>query len=362
MNIIVGNDKSVRLTQYSSQSTYNLLDINFYIANTLGSKVESVSLIPEDSMTTYTFPLHQTAGTVNYNILQVYFTTNVNLSARTYTFVLNLTTDNSIETLTAGAFMIEAIEYKLPQNSLFRMAKVSVVEDNGFGGEYYVAGETAGTISDEHEPVDVDLKAREIHFSNNQNVLVQEDNISQAITFRFQRYYDGIDLADENIPFYVDYLDPTMKDETFNPDGVVSIEINADSFSSVYIVQREIDGELKDFIYLHWVVPFSITKKAGKVTMALAFGIQNGDHIYGYEGTYLLQTKATTLQIVPNIGHKQNGTSTPEGEINVVTEIKEELVKVNETLEEIQSSDSYNIDSDDDDDNGVVYIDAGGAL
>lgn len=312
MNIIVSNDKSIRLTQYSSQSTYNLTDINFYISK--GLVVDDLQLNLEQNRTIYPFCLSKAQEAVNYNIYTVAFTQDVALSARIYTMALIL----NDERLLVGDIALTAIEYHAPRMMRFGARAPSI----------------AAIMTDEHEPVDID--DRDIQISNNQNVLVAEDNISQCITFRMAKYYDGIDLTTKDL--YIDFVD-----------------IEDNSLYNILINKEDITDDLAnpEFILIKWVVPYAITKKAGTVSFAIsAVGEVEEDY-------YIWQTKPSVLIIQPNL-HKRNETPSESGDnLHVLGNLIAQVDTLSDDVTVIKESDIYQLDSDSDD--HEVIIGGGGA-
>lgn len=315
MNIIVSNDKSIRLTQYSSQSTYNLTNINFYVSKEL--TVDSLQVNLEQNRNVYPFYLLKAQEAANYNIYTVAFTQDVSLSARTYTIVLVL----NDERLTVGDIDLTAIEYRAP-----RMMK--------FGARANAS--IASIMTDEHEPIDID--DRDIKISNNQNILVAEDNVSQCITFRMAKTYDGIDLTAEDKAIYIDFIDS-------EDASLYNILIDKEN-----ITTDEVDPSL---ILIKWVVPYAITKKAGSVSFAISV-IGSSEDEY-----YIWQTKPSQLIIQPNL-HKRNDTPNESNDdLNVLGELQAQVNTLNDEVTAIKESDVYNLDANSTD--SEVIIGGGGA-
>ena len=178
MNIIISRDRSVRLTQQTG-SSYNIQDIVFYIAKTLNYSEAQLRLTVNRNR--YPFILENTGDIQNYKIYKVIFTQSVSLNAREYDFSVLL----DAEEIKIGTFGLNAIHYEMPAARTMMMRSATPAT---YGMR---AAETGGPygMTDQHEPVDI--VDRDILISNNQNVLVAEDNISQCITFRIPQFYDG---------------------------------------------------------------------------------------------------------------------------------------------------------------------------
>lgn len=309
MNIIISNDKSIRLTQYSSQSTYNLDNINFYISKNL--KVEDIylNLIPPGTTTRYSFLLSEYQETPNYIVYKVEYTQSVSLSARAYSFEIILN-DEPLD-------IIEDVSLKaISFNGMMRLMSMrTALSPTDIG------------MTDEHEPIEVN-EQRMIVIANNQNVLVAEDNISQCITFKLKRYQDGIDLLDKNI--YVDFI---SKDSE-NNSKLYNDLLSKDSV--------EEDG---DYFTIAWVVPYTVTKNAGTVKFSIsAVGTEE-------ENYYIWQTQPSQLTILPNL-HKRNETIVdPADELSIFANLQRDI-------DSIKTSDIYKLDTENDNE---VILGGGGA-
>ena len=330
MNIIISKDKSIRLTQYSSQSTYNLTDIKFYISKELSDLTPSVKLRRYRNIYPFTLALDSVA--TNYNVYKVAITQPVSLSSTSYDLAVML-----------GSQEIAVNDVKLASMHYTAYAVEAVVNDEYKAGESQDPTIYPYGLTDDHAPIDI--IDRDIMVSKNQNVLVAEDNVSQCIRFRMARYYDGIDLYDKHI--YIDYI---------QDDEVRHIKIPKD-----YIDLETI--EKVQYIIIKWAVPYSITKKAGTVT----FGISASDLI-AISGTgesfepkrqYVWQTKPSKLIITENLGPR-NILPPDDGDIPVEDfEALVQLVEYNtQQIEEIKKSDIYELDTIDDD---IVILGGGGA-
>ena len=228
-------------------------------------------------------------------------------------------------------------------------------------------------MTDQHEPIDID--DRDILISNNQNVLIAEDNISQCITFRIPQYYDGIDLFTKYL--YLDYIEEVLE---LNPEtsAMVSVKklynLSLDAYKEVKdVIENEGTEEAitKPYIYITWAVPYEITKKAGAISFAIS-AIDSVDNLTSDPATgsirqYVWQTKPSTLTIQPNL-FKRNQTPVVNEEERTFVEnlfdtleiINQDIDMVEEDVQEIRDSDIYKIDEQYG--NGEVEFDGGGAL
>ena len=351
MNIIISKDKSIRLTQYSSQSTYNLTDIKFYISKELSDLIPTVKLRRYRNIYPFTLALDSVA--TNYNVYKVAITQPVSLSSTSYDLAVIL-----------GGQEIAVNDVKLADMHYTSYAIAPMAEE-GETGETQDPHVYPYGLTDDHAPIDI--IDRDIMVSKNQNVLVAEDNVSQCIRFRMARYYDGIDLYDKYI--YIDYIQ----------DG----EVRNISIPKDYIDLETI--EKVQYITIKWAVPYTITKKAGTV----AFDISASD-LLATSGTgesfepkrqYVWQTKPSKLVIVNNLGPRNtlpsgDGEDIPPESFNALVQVVEQttqqLEQTNQQLEEatqqievqaqqieeIKKSDIYELDTIDDD---VVILGGGGA-
>lgn len=294
MNIIIGSDKSVRMTQYSNQSTYNIENIKFYISKDLSYSELILKLTQERSV--YPFLLRQIDSVKNYNIFSIWFTQSTFLKERPYDLIITFDeTDIQI-----GNIKLFAIEYNDASIMTFNMRRSSITNNYG--------------LTDSDEPVDI--VGREIKINNNQNQIVAEDNISQLITFRMPRFYEGIDLMEKEI--YVDYI-------PLNNKNVVS-----DRISSDYITETSIEGDETAYILIPWVIKYEITKKAGIIPFAISI-IDNLETLTNGR-QYVWQTFPSSLVIQNNLGERASIPLSP-GEVSPSEEILQRIAKI-ETLTE----------------------------
>ena len=268
MNIIVSKDKSIRLTQYSSQSTYHLEEIKVYISKEFENTTPSMLL--KKYRNEYVFALVQDAITANYDVYKVSMDGYISLSERDYDIYICINEDK----LHTDNINIYEIKHEGSSSGWTLAETLSDPNIGPFG------------LTDEHEPVDI--QDRTILIGKNQNVLVAEDNISQCIRFRLPRYYDGVDLTEKQ--FQIDYLDPAdAKTLRFILIPIEDIEM------SVYL-----EGDDTEYILISWAVPNSITQKEGNVLFALSATGQVEDEFYVW------QTMPASLVVEGNIGKRSD--------------------------------------------------------
>lgn len=331
MNIIVSNDKSIRLTQYSSQSTYNLTDINFYISKELSIDSLSLGLMPVDSQSIYTFEIVAMATVANYFIYRVTFAQNIKLSAREYKIILTINDEQLADNITVA---LNAIDYTAPIPAKLSLRNMLAITADEAGDEYvYPYG-----LTDEHEPIDI--VDRTIQMTKNKNTLVAEDNVSQCLTFRLPKFYDGIDLSTKR--FFFDYLD--------NDKQFLSLPIYC--VNDYAIKEGETLPENIDYLALEIAIPYEITSLKSPVSFAISaidMDILSGGDENGLEPLrqYVWQTQPATLTIAENLGTRPIAPIVPEGSSSGL----ETLIK---DVEALKNSDIYGIDAISND-NEVIF-------
>lgn len=346
MNVIITRDKSVRLTQ-QSHSAYNIQDIVFYLSKTLS--YTDIELHLKKNRNTYPFVLDCTGEITNYKIYKVIFTQPISLSQREYDLALLL--DYS-EILDIGSFLIQAIKIDMPVARLMTLALDNTETTPGtapFG------------LTDQHEPVDI--IDRDIIISNNQNILIAEDNISQCITFRLPRYYDGVDLMSKYL--YLDYIDiETTIDEfgkTITKDKLINLPLNHfnNTFNNDYVivdpVMDPITGAITEYLRIPWTVPYEVTKVARTISFALSamdsIGSETTDPLMvGQARQYIWQTKPANLIVQKNL-FKRNSVPVNKIEGTDAEQIAQRLDTLDDTtaelvedVTEIKESDIYLLD------------------
>lgn len=198
-------------------------------------------------------------------------------------------------------------------------------------------------LIDDHEPIDI--IERQIFYSNQQNVIVAEDNISQLLTYRTERYQEGIDLMSKTLFF--DYLDP-LTNVLYN-SKIKSI-----------VEEKNDEGELTGMVLIQVPVIYEYTQIAGLLNYAISAidfetttSEEAGDSS-SVSRQYIWQTLPSALTIKPNLA-KRNA----EPNVQNVATGYEELITTVETLgddvEAILASDIYNADSGESEDGEVVF-------
>ena len=317
MNIIVSADKSIRLTQYSSQSTYNLSDIKFYFDKTLELDVPYIQLSKKGEPA-FQINLMETTDVKNY---RVFLADQAGFNSDEYLLAIVLNSSNSKDVLNVNVFSFEANTsgepidpserdiYKYPYGLTDYQSAIPVID-------------------------------REIKMSENTNLLLRGDNVSQCIRFKIKRFYDGIDLFDKEINIL--YLSRQEEGK------LCRCEIKHNQVS--LISENNIS-----YMILNWAVPKAITYKAGFVSFAILIqdlGIDSGSEEEVKE-KYVWQTLPASLSILDNIG-----------EINEYIPIEEE--EYFKTLENRVSSLESNVDEikpflNENAGDGYVLFDGGGS-
>ena len=338
MNIIVTKDKLIRLTQYSSQSTYNLTDIDFYISKDLSINSLSLGLTPTDSISTYTFDMAEMASVANYNVYKVAYTQNISLTERAYNLVLMIDGDEELDSVLVN---LAAIDYKAPIVTRMSLRSMLAITSDESDSYIYPYG-----LTDQHEPIDIN--DRDIMMSDNKNTLVAEDNVSQCMTFRLPKLYDGVDLMSKR--FFFDYLDSETQEFLSLPIYCVK-EYEVSESESL----PEVDG---GYIVLEIAIPYEVTKKEGSVPFAISaidLDALSGGDAQGIEGfrQYVWQTKPSTLTIQRNLGKRpatpiipSDGPTGLELIFESIEELNTEVETLTTDVEEIKNSDIYNLDPD----------------
>lgn len=331
MNIIVQENKAIRFTQYSSQLTYNIEDIKFYIAKTFVDNDIWLDLVKLSNI--YSFYLEKEEEVANYYIYKVVFTQTVHLSEREYDLVLNIGENDRVK---IGEVKLAAIDYVAP----IRMMMMRAIAEK--------------EMTDWNEPVEI--VDRNIIMTNSQNVLLAQDNISQMITFKMHRYYENIDLSAKNI--WIDFIDPASGElkhiHLYDPSPAEGEDYSA----NIEILDQEVVDNKSAYMLLKWVIPYAVTKKAGKVKFAIS---AIGENLASINVYYIWQTKPAELIIQPNLTLREE---LPENidtdELSVIKELADSVNNLQVQVNEIQESDVYSVDFGDKND-GEVVLDAGGA-
>lgn len=333
MNIIVAQDKSVRLTQYSNQSTYSLDEISFYLSKGL-ELPEDVFLSLEIGDDKYTFYLAQESEVVNYYIYKINIIQDVSLSANAYNLVLLLNEERiSLETI-----KLNKMSYKAPIARFLLRNAVA-----------------APAISDQHKAIEIEDRTIKM---TQANVIIAEDNNSQCITFKMSKTYDGIDLYEdiqaESKNCFIDYVLPNDESKTLYNLKILKTNV---------IVDPEDDTKM----LIKWLVSYNVTQTEGTVQFAISIcGIEEGDY-------YIWQTAPANLVISPNL-HKRNESIVIEPDNDYqqvrkeifelqgnVTTLQGDVATLDTRLDNIETSDVLNADDDGESVNYEVLFSGGGA-
>ena len=199
-------------------------------------------------------------------------------------------------------------------------------------------------LTDDHEPIDIIERA--IFYSNSQNVIVAEDNISQLLTFRTEREQEGIDLSKKS--FFFDYISLADGELHNTPLQTPAIE--------------RLEEDTTEYILIEVPILYEYTVKAGSLKFAISATesvlTPEGDEPVGTgDRQYVWQTLPSTLTIKPNLGKRhsvpniQNVTTDYEGLITTIDTLAEDV-------DAIITSDVYNADAGEDN-NGEVILDGG---
>ena len=348
MNVIISQDRSVRLTQ-TSDSAYNIRDIVVYIAK--GIEVSDAVFNLKVNRNVYPFWLDLTNEITNYKLYKVIFTQSVSLSEREYDISIAL----DGEEIEVGSFPIRAIKYNAPSARMMSFRRNEPETPHGLYG-----------LTDDDAPIEI--YDRDIVMST-VNTLIAEDNISQCLRFRMPRFYDGIDLSTKEI--YFDYLKEVEEDEErvtklFN----ILIHNGEASSKTIEIESLEENGTPVDYLIISFTVPYAVIDKAGTIPFALSavdaigeFTTEDGekenpDNPENYATQYVWQTKPAYLTITANL-FKRGSVPATNTTINAVEELLAGIDQLNRDVETIQSSDIYNADNNEE--LGELEIGGGGA-
>ena len=206
-------------------------------------------------------------------------------------------------------------------------------------------------LTDMHEPIDIIDK--EIMIGNNQNVLVAEDNISQGITFRMLRNYDGIDLSSKNI--YAEYI-PIGSDVIFR-DLIKTGNINL-------APDKPSNGSNEeDYISILWEVTVNTTRQPGIVPFAIcAEDAENRltSNDQGISRQYVWQTLPSQIIIQKNLGRRESSIAEPNGQTlseQLLMHMDNTFVKFNNDTPTDSNDDVLTSGSDETE----IVLDGGGA-
>ena len=313
MNIIISPDKQVRLTQCQDDA-YNIRDISFYISKQLSYTDIYLKLVINRNE--YPFFLEEMGYAVNYSVYKVIFVEPVSLSCREYELVLCI---DEVE-ISLGKHLIDAIEVQgYTERAVFARLRNANVPKPLYG------------LTDKDEPVDIINKT--ISFSNQQNVLVAEDNISQLITFCMEPTYEGITMI--NKQFYFDYL---------TPDGQL---FNLELINK----EEKTDATGKKYLYLYFPVPYEVTQYGRNIPFAISaidLGLTSdaadaNGAVNPKAQQYIWQTLPATLFVLPNLAKRNEVPLSSGDDASTLVALLNELDNRQTAIEE---SDIYNLDAE----------------
>ena len=270
MNIIVTNDKSVRITQYDATDStpIDIQNIYVHIEKETGFvpiylQFEYKKLLDPDSLE-----------------FQVY----------RYRATLKMESEDKALTPNYDDYYCESAP-----RIIANPYRVSIIWDDSTVTEISAKGImiTNNAIADEHLPIQINDDRKII--SNNHNPLLKEDSLSQMITFSIDEYYDGISFLDNTKDIYVDYIPPNFDKEA---------EGQGADFLSDKITFRCPDPNAMGRILLQWIVPPRITQDTGIVTYAIS--------VINKAENYVWQSLTSTLQVLPNIGKRASSPVIPD--------------------------------------------------
>lgn len=209
-------------------------------------------------------------------------------------------------------------------------------------GEFIFAN---NSMIDQHNALMI--KDKTITVVNKEVMLVAEDHLSQEITFLIKEKYDGISFLDETKKVYVDYIPVGYAPQAGEPSFL------SDNHIVRSYAPNTTDGD--NWIYLRWRVPNTATRKAGKLSFALA--VLGSDYVW--------QTQPASLTVYPNIGFR--GTeepfipSEPESD-EALTELEERISTIEENyLSMTGAGNEYGLVSSADDGDDEILLGGGSA-
>ena len=323
MNIIISQDRSIRLTQQrEAGSLYQIEDFTIYIAKTLS--FSNIYLILEVNGNKYPFYLLNSGEVKNYKFYTVAFTEPVSLTERVYSISVKADEEN----FKIGDFPIRHI--KREAAATFAMQR-DPSDDTPYG------------LTDANEPIYIQDRIILIDKSN--NTVVAEDNISQILTFRVPRYYEGVDLQDKL--FYFDYIDLLTK-----------------KLLNIYFkenwVKKDIEIDGVEYIDLLLPITYDLTHTSGDLNFALsAIGSELIPDLTGGSNTsrqYVWQTEKAILKILPNLA-KRNEIPQQEGQDSPMEAFIARIDNLDDELSKIMNTDLPEFDAVKDNE---IILDGGG--
>ena len=335
MNIIVSQDKAIRLTQYSSQSSYDLDKLQIYVAKPLFNS-DGFILHLVEGRNVYYFYCSLRGEVINYYIYKIYFLRDVSLSGGSYQIKLEL----DDKTLVVPELInFNDMQYVGQAPAVMTMAMRSVA--------------AVSEITDAHKPIEIIDRSIKLP-ATDQISLMAEDNVSQCITFRMPKFYDKVDFTKKKI--YLDFIDLKPAAEFSTPLRNMLLYQPGDEA----LVEETIDDI--EYINVKWIVPYAATKVAGGLKIALSVV---GDVNDGVD-YYIWQTEPATLTIKPNLYKRTDAAIDISPMLNPIADLEAQVTVLDhevDTLETdvqtIKDSDIYNLDENPGDQ--TIILGGGGA-
>lgn len=266
MNIIVANDKSVRLTQYDAADSTPIDIQNMWV------------YIPS----------------VNFNLIPIYLEgiykelidpDSLDIKIHHFRAPLVLSSDRTSPNYYDYSCITSPriIAYPYSLSIIWSDGTKSNVVDN-----IYIANSRVNDNS-----MAIFINDNRIIATANQNILVKDDSLSQIMRFSIDEYYDGMSFLDSTKEIYVDYI-PVDFDAA----------VEGKDFLSDKVFKREPDPCNPGRVLLYWLVPSRVTQEAGEVIYALS--------IINQEQNYVWQTLTSKLSVLPNIGNRPDNPVIPD--------------------------------------------------
>lgn len=154
-------------------------------------------------------------------------------------------------------------------------------------------------------------------------LLLEEDCLSECMTFKIEKFYDGVSFFDDSKSIFVDYVpakfSPEEKDISFFSDEI---------HSKTEIIENDIS-----YLLLKWVIPQRALRDAG--TLKIALSVQNHSDLENY---YIWQTLPASFTIEKNIGNRTSYEATPDTVVSL-SSLSEAIKEINDYLNELKTVD-----------------------
>ena len=124
---------------------------------------------------------------------------------------------------------------------------------------------------DEHPPVNINN--RKIFMPENVQMVVARDNVSQIITFKINRYFEGVDFSEKDCA--IKYINANKE---YGKVNAANVEVEDDKF------------------IFCWILDDNVAAKAGVVKFAIEFSGLNE-----HNQPYIWQTTAALLKVEEGI-------------------------------------------------------------